>query len=210
VGIIVLDRAAIVTAPTDPVAQLLQHVLADLTPQAITDVYHLTAVLPVIDARGPATLSYLDTAAFRSAQDSIVVEELLAPDSDLNALLTAAGGADADESGLAEITSPAFIHRDRGAIIAAAGYRLWPNGVAHLCVLTAPQSRGRGLARAVASAATAHALTHGLFPQWRARPPASRRVAAALGFEDLGAQLSVHLNSAPHDTTLHHSGLRRS
>ncbi|NEB68512.1 GNAT family N-acetyltransferase, partial [Streptomyces fulvissimus] len=51
----------------------------------------------------------------------------------------------------------------------------------------------RGLARQVASEATAHALAAGLLPQWRARPAASRRVAAALGYRELGAQLSVRL-----------------
>ncbi|MDU0303963.1 GNAT family N-acetyltransferase, partial [Streptomyces sp. PAL114] len=45
-------------------------------------------------------------------------------------------------------------------------------------------------ARVVGAAAVAHALAAGLLPQWRARDFASRRVAAALGFEELGAQLS--------------------
>ncbi|MER7737151.1 hypothetical protein ABTX34_02235 [Streptomyces sp. NPDC096538] len=40
----------------------------------------------------------------------------------------------------------------------------------------------------VGAAAVAHALAAGLLPQWRARAFASRRVAAALGFEELGAQ----------------------
>ncbi|MFB9852823.1 GNAT family N-acetyltransferase [Micromonospora andamanensis] len=66
-------------------------------------------------------------------------------------------------------------------------------------MLTAPSRRGRGLARTVAAAATADSLAEGLLPQWRARPAASRRVARALGFRELGAQLSVGLSplSAP-------------
>lgn len=47
--------------------------------------------------------------------------------------------------------------------------------------------------RVTGSAATAHALAAGLLPQWRARVPASRRVAVALGFEEVGAQLSIEL-----------------
>ncbi|WP_326702558.1 GNAT family N-acetyltransferase [Streptomyces cyaneofuscatus] len=78
-------------------------------------------------------------------------------------------------------------------MLAAAGYAHWPRDTAHLCVLTAPDARGGGLARRVASEATAHALAAGLLPQWRARPAASRRVAAALGYRELGAQLSVRL-----------------
>ncbi|MFE0653731.1 GNAT family N-acetyltransferase [Streptomyces sp. NPDC059534] len=68
--------------------------------------------------------------------------------------------------------------------VAGAGYRNWPRRTAHISVLTAPEARGRGLARITASAAVAHALAAGLVPQWRARPPASRRVDAALGFEE--------------------------
>ncbi|MFF4728857.1 GNAT family N-acetyltransferase [Streptomyces mirabilis] len=66
-------------------------------------------------------------------------------------------------------------------------------GTAHIGVLTAPGARGRGLARVTGSATVAHALAAGLLPQWRARPPASRRVAAVLGFEELGSQLSVEI-----------------
>lgn len=40
----------------------------------------------------------------------------------------------------------------------------------------------------------AHALAAGLLPQWRARPVESRRVALALGFRELGTQLSVGLD----------------
>ena len=50
-----------------------------------------------------------------------------------------------------------------------------------------------GLARVTGSATVAHALAAKLLPQWRARPPASRRVAASLGFEELGFQLSIEI-----------------
>ncbi|MBF9132087.1 GNAT family N-acetyltransferase [Plantactinospora sp. S1510] len=62
--------------------------------------------------------------------------------------------------------------------------------------LTAPAERGRGLARAVATAAVTAALEADLLPQWRARPEASRRVARALGFSELGSQLSIRLEPA--------------
>jgi GNAT superfamily N-acetyltransferase len=79
---------------------------------------------------------------------------------------------------------------------AALAYRDWPCGTAHLCVLTASAARGRGLARAAASAAVAHAIEQGRLPQWRARPQASRRVASALGFRELGFQVSIRLTAA--------------
>ncbi|MGW3829145.1 GNAT family N-acetyltransferase [Streptomyces sp. NPDC005071] len=78
-------------------------------------------------------------------------------------------------------------------VVAAAGYRAWPRRTAHISVLTAPGWRGRGLARVTGSATTTHALAAGLLPQWRARVPESRRVAIALGFRELGAQLSIDL-----------------
>jgi predicted GNAT family acetyltransferase len=104
-----------------------------------------------------------------------------------------AGDDDAGEAGLDEITSPAFVVREAGEVVAAAGYRTWPSRSAHISVLTAPGWRGRGLARETGSATTAHALAAGLLPQWRARVPESRRVAVALGFLELGAQLSIEL-----------------
>ncbi|MBL7253815.1 GNAT family N-acetyltransferase [Paractinoplanes lichenicola] len=93
------------------------------------------------------------------------------------------------EAGLEDITSAAFVVRGK----AVAGYELWPQGTAHLSVLTAVAWRGRGWGRRVASAATADALANGLLPQWRARPEASRRVARALGFAELGKQVSIRL-----------------
>jgi len=100
------------------------------------------------------------------------------------------------ESGIGKITTPAFAIREHGQVVAAAGYRDWPCGTAHLSVLTASAARGRGLAQAAASAAVAHAIAEGRLPQWRARPQASRRVARALGFRELGAQVSIRLAAA--------------
>ncbi|WP_425297853.1 GNAT family N-acetyltransferase [Nocardia abscessus] len=65
-----------------------------------------------------------------------------------------------------------------------------PRRVAQLSVLTAPDRRGQGL---TGSAAVEHALENGLLPQWRARTRESRRVAASLGFRELGALLSLEL-----------------
>ncbi|WP_371865811.1 GNAT family N-acetyltransferase [Nocardia ninae] len=61
-------------------------------------------------------------------------------------------------------------------------------------MLTAPDRRDHGLARVAASVAVEHALRQGLVPQWRARTTESKRVAAAPGFRELGAQLSFRLD----------------
>jgi hypothetical protein len=148
--------------------------------------------MPVAEVLGPATLAYCDAAGFRPPADG-GFEVLAAADPAMWALLTAVPVADAEECGLADITSPAFVIRDGDRVVAAAGYRRWPGGTAHVSVLTVPDRRGRGLARSVGAAAVADALAAGLLPQWRARPEESRRVALALGFRELGSQLSLRV-----------------
>jgi GNAT superfamily N-acetyltransferase len=153
-------------------------------------------VWPVKKVLGPATLAYVSRDAFLPAHPDAAVERLAPGHPDLQALLEPFNGQDADESGIDEITSPAFAVCELGKVVAVAGYRLWPEATAHLCVLTTEAARGRGLARRVASAAVGHALDAQLLPQWWARPAASRRVALALGFRELGTQLSVDLELA--------------
>jgi GNAT superfamily N-acetyltransferase len=182
----------IATAPDDDTAEIVQRVLGDLPATAMTDPAVVGGRLPVTEVLGPATLAYCDVASFRPVGSS-AVEMVPAGHTDVGALLASAPAEDAGESGLAEITSAAFVVRTGPDVIAAAGYRTWPNSTAHVSVLIAPAERRRGLARVVAAAAVAHALDVGLLPQWRARPEASRRVARALGFRELGSQLSIRL-----------------
>jgi len=192
VGIIALGNALIATAPDHEVAETVQRALNDLPTAAMTDPATMRDTLPVDATLGPATLAYCDTASSRPA-DSTTVQTMPAGHADLETLLARVPPDDADESGLAEITSPTFVVRTATEVVAAAGYRTWPGDTAHIGVLTAPAERGRGLARVVATAAITNALQSDLLPQWRARPEASRRVARALGFQELGSQLSIHL-----------------
>ncbi|MER5484492.1 GNAT family N-acetyltransferase [Streptomyces sp. NPDC002812] len=195
VGVVALGGSAIVTAPTDAAAGLVRDALEGLPVEAVTDGVSVRDVLPVARMLGPAALGYVSPSGFRPVEaGALTVEQLPAAHPDVRGLERAAGSEDAGEAALDEITSPAFAVRDgHGRVVAAAGYRAWPGRAAHVGVLTAPESRGLGLARVTGSAAVAHALAAGLLPQWRARLPASRRVAAALGFEELGFQLSIEL-----------------
>ena len=199
VGVVALGGSAIVTAPSDSAAAIVRDAVRGLPAEAVVDAASVRAVLPVSRVLGPAVLSYLSPERFRPVPAGLsTVEQLPAGDRELRRLEEAAGPEDASEAGLDEIMSPAFVVRERGQVIAAAGYRTWPCRTSHVSVLTAPQARGRGLARATGSATVAHALAAGLLPQWRARRPASRRVAAALGFAELGAQLSIELARHSH------------
>ncbi|MFF0057540.1 GNAT family N-acetyltransferase [Streptomyces microflavus] len=195
VGVVTIGDTALITAPTTRSADSVTTALAGLPTDRLTDPATVTGLLPVADTLGPAVLAYLAPDALRPPRATGAPTGRLTPGhAALRALSADAGEEDAGESGLEEITSPVFVVRDGGAgVLAAAGYAHWPRDTAHLCVLTAPGARGGGLARQVASEATAHALAAGLLPQWRARPAASRRVAAALGYRELGAQLSVRL-----------------
>jgi len=189
-GVVVLGNAGIATVPADGAGAAL----ADLPAAVATDAGQVRARLAVADTLGPATLAYLDRRDFLPIQRSAAVqEELPAGHGDVVALMASVSAEDAGECGLDEITSPAFVVREGSEVVAASGYRRWPASAAQLSVLTGDRCRGRGLAGLVASAAVADALDKGLLPQWRARPPASRRVARRLGFRELGTQLSLRL-----------------
>ncbi|MEV6816859.1 GNAT family N-acetyltransferase [Micromonospora sp. NPDC051296] len=193
VGIVAVGDAAIVTVPADNWAETVRKVLVGLPVEVLTDADRLRAVLPVTEVLGPASLAYLDEGDFQPA--GLTVDVVPGDHADLATLLASVTADDADECGLVDITSPAFVVRRGSHVVAAAGYRRWPGLVAHMCVLTKPNQRGRGLARAVASAAAADGLANQLLPQWRARPEPSRRVAQALGFRQLGAQLSIRIGT---------------
>ena len=184
-GIVVIADSGIATIPSGG----LVAGLAGLPIEAVRDVARVRAALKPADTLGPATLAYLDRPDFTPAPGP--VERLPADHEDVLRLVASVSAEDAGECGLDEITSPAFVVRSGADIVAAAGYCRWPGRIAHLGVLTGTAHRGRGLAALAASAAVEDALRHGWLPQWRARPPASRRVAGRLGFRELGVQLSL-------------------
>lgn len=193
VGVVVLGESAIVTVPSESAAVIVRDPLTRLPVDAAVDAAAVREVLPVARVLGPAVLSYVSPEGFRPVAASSTVEQLSGHHPALRSLETTAGHEGAAEASLDEITSPVFVVREHGKVVAAAGYQAWPRRTAHISVLTAPAVRGRGLARVTGSAAVTHALAAGLLPQWRARPRASRRVADALGFEELGAQLSIEI-----------------
>jgi hypothetical protein len=193
-GIVALGGSAIVTVPSEAMVEPVIRAFERGSPESLTDPEALRAILPVKEVLGPANLGYVSPDTFLPAASDTVTEQLAPGHPDLRALLASVSLEDAEESGIGEITAPAVVAREGAKVVAAAGYQMWPAETAHMCVLTDTAARDRGLAQRVASAAVARALADGLLPQWRARPPASRRVAQALGFRELGTQLSAYLD----------------
>ena len=163
--------------------------LADLTCQEATrpDVV-VPALPPTCATLGPAALFYPPERLSLVEVEGVV--ELTAEE--LARLFEAVTPDELDESGMVRITSSAFGSRSAGGSLAAAcGYRLWPNHVAHLAVLTHPGHRRQGHGRRAAAAAIQRAVEEELLPQWRARPAASQALALSLGLTQLGAQFSL-------------------
>ncbi|QKW23551.1 GNAT family N-acetyltransferase [Kitasatospora sp. NA04385] len=196
-GLLTLGGAVLATAPDARRAELLRAALRS-APEAAWNTGRLRAALPIGRILGPATLAYLAPETFTPAPPALDDPRLTLAQlpNDHPALRSLEARVDEEERGeaaLDEITSPAFAVLRDGHALAACGYRVWPYETAQFSILTAPNARGRGLARTTATTAAAHALAADLLPQWRARVPASRRVAARIGFHELGTQLSAEL-----------------
>ncbi|MDD9153946.1 GNAT family N-acetyltransferase [Plantibacter flavus] len=190
IGVVEIDGSALAIVPDEDTARRLA--IEDESPRSVGTVEFLRSRVQVAEVLGPATLDYLLPGRFRPA-DEIDVVASKASDPAIESLLSKVGDDEASESGIFGITSPLFSVREHGRVLAVAGYRSWPLGVAHVTALTAPEARGTGLATRLASTAVEHALAAGLLPQWRAADtnPGSRAVARKLGFSAIGRQLSA-------------------
>ncbi|MFZ4893103.1 GNAT family N-acetyltransferase [Plantibacter sp. Mn2098] len=190
IGVVEIDGSALAIVPDDDTAKRLA--IDEESPRTVGTIEFLRSRIAIAEVLGPATLDYLLPGRFRPAEDVDVVVSK-ANDPAIEALLSKVEDDEASESGIFGITSPLFSIRERGRVLAVAGYRSWPLGVAHMTALTAPDARGTGLATALASTAVEHALDAGLLPQWRAgdNNPGSRAIARKLGFSAVGRQLSA-------------------
>jgi hypothetical protein len=185
-----LEETVTVAVPHDGLVGAVRSALVDCPPASTTSKDVVSRLPGVVEVLGPATLFFAVDAPAPVHQRRVVQASL----GELEGLLAAAPSDEVAESGLLDVTSSVSIIRDDdGSVIAACGYRHWPYGIAHLCVLTQPERRGEGAARAVAATAISLALDENLLPQWRARPEASKAVARALGLAELGEQLSLRV-----------------
>lgn len=100
---------------------------------------------------------------------------------------------DVTEAALADRSDWFTVLDDTHRPLASAGRREWQGIIADMGVLTAPTARRHGYGATAARLATDDALDAGLIPQWRAHRDniAARRLAARLGYEELGTFVSV-------------------
>jgi GNAT superfamily N-acetyltransferase len=154
---------------------------------------------PGIVALGPAVLAF--TANLAPSAVPSAAEPAEPGAADLDRLGAACDPGEAAESALAAWTHWVHVIRERDLVVAAAGAQVWAGTLAHLGALTRPDRRGRGLGATVASSVVRAALATGLVAQWRARTEltASRRLAAGLGFVELGQQVSYQLPDPARD-----------
>ena len=189
VGALRMGDAALIVAPDEARFKQVSAAAAKLAPRQVCDPAFLPVSTSAGRVLGPAELAYLEPARFRPVSGSAVVEIEPADAAELEA---ASSEADVNEAKPTAAAMLLAIVDDIG-VAAVCGYEAWRDRIAHMIVLTHPARRGRGLARVVSSAATTRALAAGLIPQWRSRVPASQRIAASLGYERIGNQLSFHI-----------------
>ncbi|MFD1646765.1 GNAT family N-acetyltransferase [Haloarchaeobius litoreus] len=149
-------------------------------------------VAPVETVLGPAFYGYTDRERFEPVASAARV--LTDDDEAAYDRFRAAVPADEWDAG-----GPAFepgetvgIEAD-GRLVAAAGFKVWDEQIAHVGVVTHPDYRSRGFGRAVVSRATERALDAGLWPQYRTLDawPWSVALAEGLGFERFATGLLV-------------------
>lgn len=192
IGIVVIGDTLTASVPfpelVTPVAAALTDVARGTALDAARILDHLPPVSQVV---GPAALFYAP-APLPPPEHPASVEEV-SPDV-LESLLRSVPDEEREESGMGRLRGPIFIVRSAdGSPVAACGYRAWPQQIAHVCVLTHPSYRRRGLAEVVARIAIGHALAGGRLPQWRARWAPSIGLARKLGLVELGTQLCLQL-----------------
>lgn len=150
---------------------------------------------PVERVVGPAFVGYADATTLRAeavadtrlltASDRARFERLRQA---CSALEWEHGGSDPGEQPVA-----GYFLGDE--IVAASGFELWGERIAHIAVVTHPAHRGLGYGGKVAGVIAAVALERGLIPQYRTlmSNTASIKIGAALGFLPYAETLAVRL-----------------
>ncbi|MFD4180029.1 GNAT family N-acetyltransferase [Rhodococcus sp. NPDC058514] len=134
---------------------------------------------------GPRLLSFAaDVGTEIGREDPLISHDL----EHVLALQSACPPDDVAEADLTDRRNWFTLVDDAGTPLSSSGYSEWQGILAQMAVLTAPEHRRRGHGAVVARLTTNDAIDGGLIPQWRSHPgnTASRRLAASLGYEELG------------------------
>lgn len=190
IGVVSIQDAAVIVTPTSFATATSKELSAE---QVTTPAGASLAFGPIVASLGPAVLFYgkPTPVTMSDVAGPVPVAHPLVQD-----LLASASEDDRDESDLTSTNSGVFLATDPyGTPVAAAGYRTWPTGIAHMSVLTAPHARGTGHGTRASQAALSLALENGLLPQWRAAEQNAASIALAhrLGLTELGRQFSFQV-----------------
>jgi predicted GNAT family acetyltransferase len=143
---------------------------------------------------GPAYQAYLEPANFRPLPSTARL--LTAEDEEaLHRLSLACEEEEWESSTIEADHQPNFGCFENDQLVAVANYRMWSQTAAMPGVITHPQFRGRGYAKRVLSAATAHGLDNGflmLYQTLQSNTPAIA-TAQSLGYQPYASHLAVRL-----------------
>ncbi len=140
---------------------------------------------------GPASLAYADAGSVVAHHTAAVPidpgDKRLAP------FAATMSAEEWYECGLGGNLAGCFAVTISDALVAVAGYEMWDEALAQICVASSVSARRQGHAKAAAYAAANDAISAGLVGQWRsaAANPASAALGQALGFVRLGEQLTI-------------------
>jgi hypothetical protein len=131
---------------------------------------------------------------FRSAHTRILV------DTDANAVADFRDACSVDDLSASALDKASLFRSgyfDGGRIVSLAGFRPWSSAVGDLCVLTVPDRRGQGCAKAAVSSVLAAAIADDRVPIYQtleANAPAVR-IALALGYARYSSRIAVRLTT---------------
>ena len=196
-GVYACRRAdtCIISVPHDLV-ESVRASLAESTPDEAFEPSALSAALGEAAGIvvGPAALAYTDAAP---TDVPSAVARLLTPHDDaaLRALAAACEPIEWEHASIDFSLTPIFGCFGGDELLAASSYRILSPAVANMHIITHPSHRGRGLGRAAAAGATAHAIDSGYIAQWQTLESnlPSMAIARALGFEPYCRTIAVRL-----------------
>lgn len=144
---------------------------------------------------GPAWVGIADKQDFTPAdtQGARLLEQ--GDDALIRGLAEGCGEATWKQSKLALDRKPNFGLVVDGKLVAASGYIVMGDLLAYIGVVTHPQRRGKGYAKAVVSASMAYAFENGLTAMWRtlSENTAAVTLAQSVGFRPYASTYDIQL-----------------